>query len=74
MKTIKVTEEELYNSCVISSDIDEINPGMYDLELELTPKGMQLYFDGETEGRDNRFNITGEFGENDYLYLGFKII
>lgn len=74
MKTIKIVDSKLYNQCVIDADLDHVGGNDYDLELELTERGMQLMFPENWAERSVRINITGEFGEDDYIYLGFKII
>ena len=75
MKTIKITNENLYNECVIDASIEQVSAGEYDLELELTEKGMQRMFPENWEERSNRVNITGEFGQFDYEdELGFQIV
>lgn len=74
MRIIKIVNEQLYNKCVISSEIEKMTGNECDLFLELTPEGLQILFPENWEKRPASFNITGEFGRYDYTELGFEIV
>lgn len=74
MATIKIINKDLFNKCVKDAEFEKVKSSAYNLFLSLTDFGLRIMYPENYDGRPSEFDITGEFGEYDYIDLGFELV